>query len=107
MVLHYSELSGVVLVSIRYAVSQGCLPPLCAFLEDKNDVVIECIVKALNSLLMDADDPSDRAHYAALLEETGGWYSTCVLSDSYFSLHAHLNCSWSQSADGGAFAVAL
>ena len=72
MVLHYSKQPGVVLLSIRYAVSQGCLPPLCALLEDEDDDIVQCIVTALKSLLESASSQPDRHYYVLALKESGG-----------------------------------
>ena len=72
MVLHYSKQSGVVLLSIRYAVSLGCLPPFCALLEDEDNDIVQCIVEALNSLLKSASGQPDRDFYVSTLEEAGG-----------------------------------
>ena len=77
MVLHYSKQSGVVLLSIRYAVSQGCLPPFCAFFldDDNNDIEcsdVECTVEALSSLLESASDQPERDLYVSTLEEADG-----------------------------------
>ena len=77
MVLHYSKPSGVVLVSIRYAVSQGCLPPLCALLSNTSDNdIIQCIVEALKSLLESASGQPEREHYVAILDEANGRYAS-------------------------------
>ena len=73
MVVHYSKQSSVVLLSIRYAVSQGCLPPLCALLKNAEDnEIIQYTVEALNSLLKSASDQPEREHYVSTLEEAGG-----------------------------------
>ena len=64
----------VLLLCIRYAVSQGCIAALCAHINDRlifGSAPIIAILEVLQSLISDSYEP-DAEYHMSLVEECGG-----------------------------------
>ena len=72
---------GLLLLWIRYAVSQGCIATLCACINDRRDILsapIIAILEVLQSLITDSYEP-DAEYHMSLVEECGGQFMlSCV-----------------------------